>query len=142
MSVRVDHSEHEAAHVVVGLALGLPLKAATLSKTTWRKIEIEGFVWFGDYRKHLAHGVTACAGIVWESRPGGEPEGARGDLQLAREYLRRTTYGGSTAQNIATGCTLAAEILRTRQRVLARVARELCDRDLGPRELRELVLDV
>lgn len=133
MTTRTDHAEHEAAHVVVGLALGLPLKIATVRKDVWRNIEIEGFTWFGAPRKRLAHGVTVCAGIVWEGRPGGSPSGAHGDKRLAREYLR-------TPADVATGCAIAAEILRTRQGALQRVARELCDRDLRPAELAEMVV--
>ncbi len=133
-------AEHEAAHVVVGLALGLPLKIATVRSDVWRKIELGGFTWFGGFRNRLAHGIMSCAGIVWERRPGGDPRGARGDATLAREYLRTPIRGGSTAANVETGCNLAAEILRTRQSALARVARELCDRDLRPADLAEMVL--
>jgi hypothetical protein len=140
MTTRAEHAEHEAAHVGVGLALGLPLKVATLKRSVWQKIEIEGFVWFGDLRNRLAHGVMACAGVVWEARPGGEPKGARGDLTNARFFLQSVRRGSSLAANVQTGCKLAAEIMRTRQRVLARVARELCDRDLRPAELAEMVV--
>lgn len=132
VTARIDHAEHEAAHVVVGLALGLPLKIATLRQEVWRSIEIEGYVWFGAPSKRLAHGIVACAGIVWESKPGGSPTGARGDRALAAEYL------GAPA-DVRTGCKIASEILRTRQTALARVARELCDRDLRPAELAELI---
>jgi hypothetical protein len=140
MTVRVDIAEHEAAHVVVGLALGLPLKVATLRKDVWRKIEIEGFTWFGGYRRHLAHGITNCAGVVWESRPGGDPRSARGDLRLAREHLVSNVNGRSTRAAVETGCRVAAEILKSRRGILARVARELCDRDLRPTELAEMVV--
>ena len=97
MTARVDHAEHEAAHVVVGLALCLPLRLATLRQETWRNFEIEGYTWFGAPRQRLAHGVVACAGIAWESRPGGSPHGARGDRKLALERLR-------TPADVRTGC--------------------------------------
>jgi len=127
-----DVAEHEAAHIVVGLALRLPFKAARLGEERWRNLTILGYTWFGG-RCHIAHGVAACAGIVWERRPGGRPDAAAGDRRLARENLR-------TRAGIETGCRLAAEILSRRRGILEIVARELCDRDLGPAELAEMVL--
>lgn len=133
MTTRTDHAEHEAAHVVVGLALGLPLKIARARLERWKGIEIEGFVWFGAPSRRMAHGITACAGIVWENQPGGSKVGASADRAHAAYYLR-------TAESIRTGCKVASEIIRTRGAILARVARELCDRDLRPAELAEMVV--
>ncbi len=121
--------------------MGCPLKLASVRKDVWRKIEIEGFTWFGGTRNYLAHGVMSCAGIVWERRPGGELSRARGDAQLAKEYFTSRAHAGRTSEHVETGCRIAAEMLASRKRILARVARELCSRDLRPAELAELIVE-
>lgn len=128
---RTDVAEHEAAHVVVGASLGLPFKRAKVGREEWRSFVIEGLTWFGG-RCWLAHGITACAGVVWERREGGSRLGAAAD--------RRNAQNCFDQRNISTGCKAAADILRTRGEILERVARELCDRDLGPAELAELAV--
>ena len=130
MSRRADVAEHEAAHVVVGMALGLPFRAAKVGHEVWKDFEILGYTWFGG-RCKVAHGVLACAGIVWERKFGRNRVHASADRQNARGYL---------GSGVRTGCKLANEILVTRTEILGRVARELCDRDLGPKELAAMVV--
>jgi hypothetical protein len=128
-------AEHEAAHLVVGVALGLRLRHVVVKPSTWRGFEIAGYTWFATPGNKIAHGIVACAGMVWESRPGGKRLGAAGDRKLAREYLR-------TASAVKTGCRVAAEILTHRKRAHRRVVREICEHaKLGPRDIERLVLE-
>jgi hypothetical protein len=128
-------AEHEAAHLVVGCALGLKLRRATvLPGTTDPKLD--GYAWFhGPMRAHAAFGVMYAAGIYWESRAGGDPEDARYDKVHARACFK-------SAADVRTAARLAGEILTARRGVLARVARELLDRDLTAKDVQSLVLDL
>ncbi len=67
-----------------------------------------------------------------EKRRGGRPDYWAHDGALALEMLRDRLDVRSAAQ-------VAGEILRTRRRIHARVARELWQRDLTARDLREMV---
>lgn len=134
MHLNLSDAEHEAAHLVVGLALGLKLKRAFVRRATYEGILIDGLVYFNGYaRRRLAVGVMACAGIVWEARLG-----RKGldwvDAKLARDCL-------TSAHDVKVATNLAREILDGRRRLHARVASELCDRDLGPADVERLVLE-
>lgn len=132
-ALRADAAEHEAAHVVVGLALGLKLKKATIALTTARGQTNAGHVWFEHGRQYLAFGIMVCAGIAWERRAGGKPLNASGDERLAKQiHIYRA--------NVETSVRVADEMIRSRRAALQRVARELCDRDLGPADVERLVL--
>lgn len=128
-------AEHEAAHMVVGLALGLRLKRAAVEEFAWRGWRAMGFTWFAvGPRKRLAAGVMASAGMAWEGRPGGDLGFASGDQQLAREWLK-------SAHDVATATRIAAEILSGRKAIHAKLAHELCNGALGPRDVARLVLE-
>ncbi len=130
-------AEDEAAHVVVGLALGLKLRKATLAVTPVGRTGISlGYAWFAHGRSYLAHGVMCCAGIAWDRHAGFEPDtSAEGDYAQARQIFGRKS-------DVETGVRLARELLDSRRRVHARIASELCDRDLGSADVEALVLDV
>lgn len=126
-------AQHEAAHIVVGVALGLKLRRAAVGEVTWRSYRALGYTWFkiGPTMK-LAAGIMTCAGIVWDRDSG---EGlSEGDLTLAREYL-------SSAHDVRTAEKIAAEILASRSRIHSRIVAELCERDLGPRDIERMILD-
>lgn len=133
MSVRADAAEHEAAHVVVGLALGLKLRKAALGYFDNPQHYLDGFTWFSHGRQYLAFGVMICAGIAWERREGGNPSNAALDAKQAKQIH---IYSA----NVETSVRLADELLRARRAAHARVARELCDRDLGPADVERLVI--
>ncbi len=127
-------AEHEAAHVVVGCALGLKLKRASIAHAQPGHDSSEGFTWFQHGRDYLAFGVMVCAGIAWESRPGGEPAYAAADLKSARQIHRYRA-------NVETSVRIAREMLDGRRRLHARIASELCDRDLGSADIERLIID-
>ncbi len=130
----IDHAvaEHEAAHIVVGLALGLRLRRAVVGPCEWRGWAALGYTWFAvGPRKRLAAGIMSCAGIAWEARPSGDAQGAAGDRILAREWL-------TSLHDVAVGTRIAAEILRGRRAIHARLAAELTDGALGPRDIARL----
>ena len=127
-------AEHEAAHLVVGCALGLKLRRATVLPTGPDALYV-GYAWFhGPMRAHAAFGVMYAAGVYWENRDGGNPDVAVYDLKHARACFR-------SSADVRTAARLAGEILTARRGVLARVARELLDRDLTARDIAALILD-
>lgn len=129
-------AEHEAAHVVIGVALGLKLRLA--SAAGHAQNALEGYVAFrgieGWGRRRLAFGVMYCAGVAYEEREGGDADYSAADMRLARECF-------SSAADVRTGIRLARDMMHTRKRALARVASELLERNLGPRDIERLVLD-
>ena len=136
--VRADAAEHEAAHVVVGLAVGLQFKRAALLEVNPKHLDPDsGYCWFLGHRTkdRLALGIMYCAGAAWEAQHG-RPAFARGDLKLARNWL------GLSAADVRAATRIARELLDSRRRVHARIASELCDRDLTARDVAGLVLDL
>jgi len=129
-------AEHEAAHVVVGLALGLRLRKATIKPQPFGATGIAlGLSWFAHDKRYLAVGIMFAAGVAWDRRTGFADETTHTDYELARATLRRRA-------DVDTAVRLAGELLDGRRRMHARVASELCDRDLGPRDIEALVLDL
>lgn len=129
-------AEHEAAHLVVGLALGLKLKRAKLEEVRLSSGLVElGHVWFaGSGRRGLALSIMYCAGVAWELEHGADPTAIAHDQKLAEKYL-------IGKHDVATGIRLASELLAARKKAHARVASELCERDLGPRDIARLIVD-
>lgn len=126
-------AEHEAAHVVVGLALGLKLRKATIEPTPIGADQIAlGYAWFEHGKNYLAHALMLCAGVAWERRPGGLGDSPE-DYALAKHALRYKS-------DVETGVRLARELLDSRRRVHAKIASELCDRDLTAADVEALVL--
>ncbi len=129
-------AEHEAAHVVVGLALGLRLRRATIVPSPWgsRKVAL-GYAWFGgSSREGFARTIMYCAGIAWESRPGGTPAAARADEIQARQFF-------TSQHDLACGVRIAREMLDGRRRAHARIASELCDRDLTSADIEAMLFE-
>lgn len=128
-------AEHEAAHVVVGLALGLRLRRATIVPSPApgpTGIHV-GYAWFEHGRNYTAHAIMCCAGVAWERRPGGLGQ-SPADYALAKSSLRYKS-------DVETCVRIARELLDGRRRAQARVASELCDRDLTAADVEALVLD-
>lgn len=123
----LDIAQHEAAHVVVGVALGLHLRAATIR----REGDTLGYAQFVvPKRKRLAWAITLAAGLAFERR-GGDLDTARAD----RKLLRAERYN---AHAIA-ALTLAADaILESRGLAHARVTRALLQRDLKRADIEAL----
>lgn len=126
---------HEAAHVVVGLALGLRLKRATIRPSARGRELLLGYAHFYSDRKYLAQAIMLCAGAVWDRRNGFEPDATPGgDLGQAHKLVTRA--------DVLTCLQIAGEILDGRRRAHARLASELCDRDLTTADVEALVLDL
>lgn len=124
----LEIAQHEAAHVVVGVALGLRLREAVLRVETlpggW---EGHGYVWFrgvhgGRQREALA--LMYAAGAAWDEAVGGE-------LSEADERLVRGLV--SSARGVRVCVHAAGAMLAGLGVAHARVTRALLERDLrGP----------
>ncbi len=130
--IELATAEHEAAHLVVGLALGLKLKRAFVRRADLNGVAVDGLVWFSGFaRRKLAQGVMACAGIAYERRI------KRVGFTWYDEKFARECF--SSRSDLETGVRLAREILDCRRRAHTRLAVELCDRDLTARDIAALV---
>ena len=131
-------AEPEAAHLVVGCALGLKLKRAFVRRQYDKDLKalVDGITYFSGFeRRKLAFGIMACAGLAYERKINrGADHYASGDIKLARMCF-------SSLHDIEVGVKLARELLDGRRRLHARVASELCDRDLGPADIELLVVE-
>ena len=124
----LDVCAHEAAHVVVGVALGLRLRRAVVAREPLPGGRVGlGWVQFaGGVRRRLAHAIMAAAGVAWERATGG-----RGDY-YDRRYARELVASGHDLES----CVVAASaLLATRGAAHAAVTRALLERDLGPRDI-------
>ncbi len=66
-------AKHEAAHVVVGVALGLKLREAVIGVGPWPGGLVRlGYVWFGDpgKRRKEAFSLMTAAGVAWDRSVG------------------------------------------------------------------------
>ena len=123
-------AEHEAAHVVVGLALGLRLRRATLQPTPIGRDGIAvGYAWFEHGKNYMAHAIMVCAGVAWDRRTGGDTSH---DYALAKHTLRYRA-------DVETGVRVAREMLDSRRRLHARLTSELLDRDLTAADIEAIV---
>lgn len=123
----LDIAQHEAAHVVVGVALGLHLTTATIKRSR----DTLGYAAFVvPKRKRLAWAITLAAGIAFERR-GGDVETARNDRKLLRA-------AGHAAHAIEALVVAADAILETRGLAHARVTRALLQRDLKRSDIEAL----
>ncbi len=136
MTIDTATAEHEAAHLTVGLALGLRLRKATIVPSPLGRRGIAcGYVWFYSERKYLARAIMYGAGAVWDRKAGFEPDDtSAGDLAQVATLVSRA--------DVPTCLKLAEELLDSRRRLHARIASELCDRDLSGADVEALVLDV
>jgi len=128
----LDTAQHEAAHVVVGVALGLKLDRAELGNP--KDPHLAGSATF-DVGKHhdTAWALTVAAGIAWERAATGRrwPHAASGDARILRALVR-----GRHAREAL--IRAAAAMLTTLAPVHARVTRALLERDLGPADIAAL----
>lgn len=121
----LEIAQHEAAHIVVGVALGLRLRRASASP--WA--DGEGYCWFPlpPGRRTWADAVTGAAGVAWEravSPRTADTEGPQRDdwAQLLEAVPSR--------HDAETCVRAAAALLSGLGAVHARVTRALMARDL------------
>lgn len=127
LSRKIQDAQHEAAHLVVGLALGLRLRRATIK----RDGDLLGYVHFHDGPRE-AELITWAAGLAWERRFG-DLEHAAGDLALLRS-ARVKGNARLRALERAAWC-----VLESRADVHERVARALLDDDVTAASVSRLV---
>jgi hypothetical protein len=118
-------AQHEAAHVVVGVALGLRVKRAALGERVHGRPSWVGYTLVtGHCRTSWA--LTLAAGIAWDQGVGDDT--SAGDLAI----LRRLGYRGRAVDALARA---AGALLETRGAAHARVTRALLERDLGAADI-------
>ncbi len=129
MSTRsLEDAQHEAAHVVVGLALGLRLDRVWLGATPEDDCITQ---WHGTPWYREADILMTAAGVAWERRCG-DLTHARSDIAALR---RRGIRGNARLRALEVA---AWAILTERAGAHARVTRALVARDLTGRDVRAL----
>lgn len=118
-------AQHEAAHVVVGCALGLRLRAATVRPKT--SPAIQGYVLFRD-GSATALGLMYAAGVAWDRALG---EDSPADRKLIHEL-------GFTVRDGRGLVRAAGAMLRDLGGAHARVTRALLERNLGAVDIARL----
>jgi hypothetical protein len=111
-------AQHEAAHIVVGVALGLRLREAVLGAID--RPDWQGYALFTGANR-AAWALTLAAGVAWDDEL--HEHYSSGDVRL----LRRLSYRGGAIDALALA---AGAILETRGVAHARVTRALLERDL------------
>jgi hypothetical protein len=115
--------QHEAAHVTVGVALGLRLHSAAVMR--WVDDDgtvAAGWTWFPEgSREALA--LMYASGVAWERATGGRRYES-GDSRCLRELI------GTSRQGFEACVTAAGALLESRAVAHARVTRVLLERDI------------
>jgi hypothetical protein len=127
MDRKLADAQHEAAHVVVGVSLGLRLKQSRVFRAgdEYGETEWRGYKWPNE-----AALLMFAAGVAWERRVG--------DLVWASDDLKVLRDIGVTGSRL-TACERAAwALLESRAGVHARVTRALLDGDLDDRSVKAL----
>lgn len=124
----LDVAQHEAAHVVVGVALGLRLGRAVVGPATLGTEELAGWCWFPaaqSKRRRETGAIMYAAGVAWDRSIGAPKASSSIDLRRVRELA-------SGKHGVETYVTAAAAILAGRTAAHALVTRALLEHDLGP----------
>lgn len=127
-------AQHEAAHVVVGCALGLRLRHARVHSGGERT---GGETQFDHAARPLAFAIMYAAGLAWERMTDGDLRHARYDARYARAEL--ASPGRRT--DLESAVVAADAILRSRAGEHARVTRMLATRDITHRDVARLVAE-
>ncbi len=129
MTRSLQDAQHEAAHVVVGLALGLRLWRVTLAPAG--KDDDAETIWHGRPWPREADLIMTAAGVAWERRCG--------DLTHARQDLKDLRRAGVRGNARIRALERAAwAVLMSRAGAHARVTRALLERDLVEADVRRL----
>jgi hypothetical protein len=128
---RFDVAQHEAAHMVVGIAVGLRITRVELGDTPlhgdWRQY---GAVWFYDRTATATQlSLAIAAGCAWDRGMGEESEG---DYRLLRTMRQ-------TRREIDALVLAASAIMAGRLAIHQRCARALYERDLTAADIPRLV---
>jgi hypothetical protein len=123
---------HEAAHVVVGVALGLRLHSAVVKRWYEGYTTRLGWTWFPRARG-IADALISAAGVAWSNA-------TRDGLGIQDECDLRELVNGTA--DWRTCVTAAAAILETRATAHARVVRALLEHDLTHADIERLARGV
>lgn len=126
-------AQHEAAHVVVGSALGLRLIRAWIGeRVIGGKIYLGMAEWHPKPWPREADLLMTAAGIAWERRSGGDLIHASGDVA----DLRRAGIKGNARIRVLERAAWA--LLVERQGLHARITRALLDGEVTGADLRRI----
>ncbi len=127
-STRLNDASHEASHIVVGMALGLRVFAASLKGDN----ECRGWVdWEPQPWHREAVLLMWAAGVAWERRCG--------DLYHAAFDLKELRRMGIRGRSRLVACERAAwALLAERHTLHARITRALLEGDLTAADVRAL----
>lgn len=129
----IDTSFHEAAHIVVGCALGMRVRSATAEPSFRANGQrVLGLVSFCNADPE-ALAIMFAAGVMWERRFG-DIDTAWGDLAMLRQMRI------SASARLRTLETCAWEILRQRLAIHTTVASALRRGPLRHREIQRLAI--
>lgn len=117
----LDIAQHEAAHVVVGVSLGLRLRKAVIATAH----DYHGFAWFTLHGSRMSHALMYAAGVAWDHAV---QDHSPCDAALCRELVK-------TDADVRTCVRVASFILSSRCVVHNRVTRALLERDLNARDI-------
>lgn len=134
---RFEVAQHEAAHVVVGLAVGLRVRRAVLHETpnhgTWSEY---GAVWFNDrHATPTQLAIAIAAGRAWDRLVAAPPPRGMVWVDGDGDLLRKMNY---TRNEIEALTTAAAAILAGRMTTHRRVSDALHEHDLTRHDLERL----
>lgn len=122
-------AQHEAAHLVVGVALDLKVRSVVIEKARpgWTS---GGYCWFFDSaKKTYADALMFAAGVAWENALGhGDPTDAAEDARACRLLV-------GSAHDYKTCVRAAAAMLTVLAPAHTRLTRALLDRDLTGRDV-------
>lgn len=126
----LDSAQHEAAHLVVGVALGLRVRRVVIEPAPAKGWTQPGYCWF-NAGPTLAESLMFAAGIAWERALGhGDPTDASIDAAWCRSLVGPA--------NVEASVRAAGAMLAGLGGVHARVTRALLERDLGPDDIAAL----
>src|SRR6478735_2814311 len=131
-------AQHEAAHVVVGIALGLRLRKAVIGKSPRLNWTAPGYAWFTSHGSALAHAIMYAAGVIWEQAHGNE---SPLDYKYMLEELSikdGENVPGAEEAEVRTCLRLAKYILKDRMQAHKRVTKALLEKDLTDRDIRAI----
>lgn len=121
--------EHEAAHVAVGVALGLRLRKAVVGEGEDDGVKLLGYAWFTNHGSNMAHAIMFAAGVAWDRLTG---QGhSSDDAKLCRELVP----DDATARTCVRVATIMLAGLLPEH---ARVTKALVEKDLNAKDISKL----
>ena len=122
----LEVAQHEAAHVVVGVALGLRLRKAVVGRTEDTDGELlDGYAWFTNHGAKLEYAVMYAAGVAWDQLTLSDYSSS--DAKLA--------VGLVGSRNLASCVKIARLLLASRVDIHTRITKALLEKDLNSRDI-------